>query len=85
MQALIDFDGWRKWKDFGTSNGDDKKDGTSAKDSSGTTAKKVITRPKRKPTAPKEVVTSPHHTAQAAPPLELSHTTQTSQTSSDDK
>lgn len=22
MQALIDFDGWRKWKDFGISNGE---------------------------------------------------------------
>lgn len=24
MQALIDFDGWRKWKDFSQQNADDK-------------------------------------------------------------
>ncbi|ESA43867.1 response regulator [Neurospora crassa OR74A] len=85
MQALIDFDGWRKWKDFGSSNGEDKKDNASAvKDSSGMASKKAVTRPKRKPTMQKEV-TSPHHPAQAAPPSEVSHTTQTSQTSSDDK
>lgn len=26
MQALIDFDGWRKWKDFSQSNGADEKE-----------------------------------------------------------
>ncbi|KAJ4388449.1 Two-component response regulator SSK1p [Neurospora sp. IMI 360204] len=85
MQALIDFDGWRKWKDFGSSNGEDKKDSASApKDSSGTASKKAVARPKRKPTMQKEL-TSPHHTAQAAPPSEMSPTTHTSQISSDDK
>ncbi|KAK3396183.1 hypothetical protein B0T20DRAFT_501446 [Sordaria brevicollis] len=84
MQALIDFDGWRKWKDFGSSNGEDKRDAaTASKDSSGT-AKKAVARPKRKPTVQKEI-TSPHLTAQAAPTSLDSHTTQTSQTSSDDK
>lgn len=28
MQALIDFDGWRKWKDFSQKLEDDKKPGT---------------------------------------------------------
>lgn len=84
MQALIDFDGWRKWKDFGSSNGEDKKDAAAAsKDNSGT-AKKAVARPKRKSTVQKEV-TSPHLSAQAAPSSLDSHTTQTSQTSSDDK
>ncbi|KAK3951148.1 hypothetical protein QBC32DRAFT_315200 [Pseudoneurospora amorphoporcata] len=85
MQALIDFDGWRKWKDFGSSNGEDKKDAVASKDGSGTVSKKAVARPKRKPTVQKELVTSPHLTAQAAPPLEVPHTTQTNQTSSDDK
>ncbi|CCC08707.1 hypothetical protein SMACR_06822 [Sordaria macrospora] len=85
MQALIDFDGWRKWKDFGSGNGEDKKDAVASKDGSGTGLKKAVARPKRKPTAQKELVTSPHLTAQAAPPLEVPHTTQTNQPSSDDK
>jgi osomolarity two-component system response regulator SSK1 len=27
MQALIDFDGWRKWKDFSQQNADSEKEG----------------------------------------------------------
>ena len=84
MQALIDFDGWRKWKDFGSSNGEDKKDASAAKDSSLTAAKKAVMKPKRKPTGQKDI-TSPHRAAQAAPPSEVSHNTQASQTSSDDQ
>ncbi len=31
MQALIDFDGWRKWKDFSQQNTDTEKEGGSSK------------------------------------------------------
>jgi osomolarity two-component system response regulator SSK1 len=30
MQALIDFDGWRKWKDFSQQNNDSEKGGDGA-------------------------------------------------------
>lgn len=44
MQALIDFDGWRKWKDFATANGlKDPKDKSTGPGGSKAFGKKAIT------------------------------------------
>jgi osomolarity two-component system response regulator SSK1 len=40
MQALIDFDGWRKWKDFSQQNTDSEKGGDGAAKGKAALAKK---------------------------------------------
>lgn len=58
MQALIDFDGWRKWKDFAKES-----DSAKAKDSKVSTSMASIAPAKKsttaKPTAPQLAATTP--------------------------
>ena len=61
MQALIDFDGWRKWKDFATDS-----DTTSGTSKLSTSYASIAPRKGKKPASPVQA-THPHINGEAGP------------------